>query len=992
MKRILLYILLTCFSMSAVAQPVNIRATGTGRPGGGPNAMITGQVVLSPDDPDGEELPGAGVTVIVIAEGKGKLDTLYTTVRENGRFFLPAPLRSDRPVNIRFTLVGYKDLSKTVILKPGPNPIIANLQPEKEQLKEAVIKETVAPLSIKGDTLLFNPNSVKVNRGDMAIDILEQMPGVEVTENGVTILNEQLANVYIDGALLFGQAPMRALKQLPAEEVVNMKSYQEYANKDPYHKTRMTESKERVLDIETRSKAKRVWNLESRAALGFDTDSVYHKLRYAVGAELGMNSESLQAGGSFMVNNISDPSLRMRANSFRRANGNSADVRSIAASASVTRRWMSKEAKNFELGSLHADYSYSNDATLNDSRTVTIYFPNEKYNSRETHSSSFSSNEEGTHEASLNANKSLRDGSVRFTVGGTLRNTQNISRSSNYNYQDELAPQGTSSGTVTDTRARSVNAAINVGKGFADKFWLGMSALGSISNSDAFKVKNDTTTSTITYQVLNIDTDKMNRKFAISPSFKYDISDIMSLRLAYNLSKVHNVTQQIAMDMADPLNPVQDMVNSQMLTHDDLTNSVNAGFDAFLAAINANFRVNLKYVWDLVGKEESIPVEDEYRHSFNHFAPSVSLTNDSMLNNWSISYAHGANTPALEQIRPRINNSNLYSVSSGNPNLKQNRVHQFSFKYSTILGKGRAMAREVDSGDFRNATNSFMGSRGRMQFRSSDSDMRLNTFSIEGGFNLNKDVIASKRVYYEKETYLPEYDYTMPAQSTFTSYENVTNGYNANFTVKDAASLKFLKSTLTSQVSFNWDDTPSFLDGVLIRTDNFRPTLGLNFSTGHSRNFRINIGTSASYVHSSNTAGSSKNYFTERIHVGTEVRNIFKHAFIGGNYNKLFTQGLDYGQTNDNILNMNMGAMFGRHNQYILTLTGSDIFNRNTGFSSTMQQDYIRNSWRHNFGRYVLLSFNYRFNSLRRSHGNGRGAGPSGRTGQPQGRPAGAGY
>ena len=118
-------------------------------------------------------------------------------------------------------MLGYQEQTNPITLVSGQNRVIANLNAENIMLEGAVVRDIANPVSIKEDTIAFHAAAVKLNAGEMAIDILEQMPGVEVGENGVTVLNEDVSTVYIDGALLFGDAPMAALNNLRAEEVVS---------------------------------------------------------------------------------------------------------------------------------------------------------------------------------------------------------------------------------------------------------------------------------------------------------------------------------------------------------------------------------------------------------------------------------------------------------------------------------------------------------------------------------------------------------------------------------------------------------------------------------------------------------------------------------------------------------------------------------------------------------------------------------------------------
>ena len=240
MKRIasLLAIILSVFSLQA--QQRIQRGT------------LTGTVTLLADNEDEEDAPGTGAVVIVVPEARK--DTLYAVVGDKGLFTIrnvPAG-RAD----VTVSLLGYEEMRRSMAVKAGENKVIVELRPSNIMLAEAVLAETATVMAIKEDTIVFNPNAVKYNKGEMAIDLLEQMPGVKVNDNGVSILDEDLATVYIDGALLFSDDPMRALEQLPAEEVAGIKSFTEYANKDPNHVVSLNEEKQRVLDIQTKNKPK----------------------------------------------------------------------------------------------------------------------------------------------------------------------------------------------------------------------------------------------------------------------------------------------------------------------------------------------------------------------------------------------------------------------------------------------------------------------------------------------------------------------------------------------------------------------------------------------------------------------------------------------------------------------------------------------------------------------------------------------------------------
>lgn len=938
-------------------------------------AILTGNVYLT--DEDTGQQPGAGVTVIVISDrGENqKADTTYAVSGANGTF----TIRNLRPgsATVTFSMLGYQEQTNPITLVSGQNRVIANLNAENITLEGAVVRDIANPVSIKEDTIAFHAAAVKLNAGEMAIDILEQMPGVEVGENGVTVLNEDVSTVYIDGALLFGDAPMAALNNLRAEEVVTIKSYQEYENKDPRHRISKNESKRRVLDIETKTKPTMVRNGNFLVGGGYDTDTTFHKFRYTVGGDVNFSSEKLQIEGSFNLNNINNQNNRRRGNTFRAAGGGgSADLKARRAEISFNRRWMSPETRNFVLGSVGASYEYNSRYNVNESRSERIYFPNDKYYYRKNSTSSLSTTDNGTHRFSVNARKALADGQVRVNATLNLTDNGSTSLSSNYNYQDDLPRQGSSSSTIRNTDGISYNIGGNINKGFNNKFRLAGSMSLNNSKNEGTSAKVDTTTSTITVTVLDIDTGTESRSFNANASAAYELSERSTIGIAYGYSNSKSNTVQWAYDVTDPAASLVDSVNTYNRINDNYTNSVSATFRTTFAEDKVILSANLDYRMTGLNRGDAFPEEEPiYSRTFNAFVPSLQIGNNSQMNHWQFTWNVSSNTPSIDQLRPRIDNTNLYSVSSGNPDLKASRSNAFRFNYSTVLGKE---ARNALLGQSLGGNNRGGGGWG--------INSNLTTFSINGSFSAGKDQIVSRRTYYAKETYLPKYNYTMPAQSTFTSYENASGNYNANLSVQFGFPIKFIGCIFNTGLSGSWDMSPSYVDDKLISTQNVRPGLSLGIRSNFSRDIRFNINGNGSYVHSWNSAGSSTEYFTEAIRAGFELNNIFKIMYLGGNYTKTFMQGVQYAAVNDNILDLNGGFRFGPRNNVEVSFTVHDLFNKTMGFSTSMTSDYVNNSWTHNFGRYVMVTLAYRFNSMAGNGGGGRGPGGGGFGGPGGGR------
>ncbi len=942
---------------------------GGGYPGGGifpgaggnsTSARIRGTVVLSGDTPGAEEIPGNGVVVQVIRSLKEKK---YTVAGENGNFMIWGITPGQAIVS--FSMMGYESIEKVVDLVAGENKVVANLKPVAQVLEGAVIKEYVNPVSIVGDTVIFKASAVKTEKGEMAIDILEQMPGVEITENGIKVMNEQVKNVYIDGALLFGDAPMRALQNLAADDVTTIKSYQEYANKDPNHKISKNEEKQRVLDVQTKSKPKFVKSGDFIAGGGFDTDSTYHKFRYTLGANASFFSEKLVVTASANVNNINNSSNRVRGSSFMTAtSGGNPDLRNLSVNLSATKKWMSPTTRNFVLGSIGGSYGYHDSYNVTESITKTLYFPGEEFNSREVDKISTRQATSKTHSFSLNGMKALKDGEILLNNSFSLKESLNYSWTSEKNIQDDLAPQGNGGSNKNTSGGNSFATSLNIRKGFADKWRLSFEGDFSRGVSDAEAVRKDTLLSTLSRTELDIKSNDSDRSLSLSPRLRYEVNDNLSLSLRYTYDDDYSVSEHLSFDVTNPSSPVEDPVNTRTWTTDRRTNRYSFVVDNHFDALDAILRINAAWKEVTVGSHESYPDVRSWGGPFRSAVGSVRFGNESTVNHWELEYSTSTSAPSVNQIDPNIDNDNIYSVSVGNPNLSMTREHQFVTNFETVVGSRRKEAIENEK---MYGKQSGFGRRSRQE-------TEYSTLAFHLVYDIRTNPIVSRQTYYKAETYLPEYDYTMPAQSTLSSYENAPESRSLATDISFGTQIRPIMCIFNARAGFSWDSSPSYVKEQLTRTVNMRPSMSLGIRSNFSRRVRLNLGLRGEYNQSRNDQGDESSYFVERINFGGEVNRIFNHIYVGGNYFKQFTQGMEYGKFNDNILNLRVGGRFGPKNQFDVSVSANDVFNTTTGFSTSMNANYVRNTWNHQFGRYVMLTLAYRFNQ----GGGGRGMGGPG--------------
>ncbi|MBR6246545.1 MAG: hypothetical protein IKR15_04225, partial [Bacteroidales bacterium] len=122
------------------------------------------------------------------------------------------------------------------------------MEDKPQEIAAAYASAEAKPVTHKGDTVIFNAAAVRTMEGDYAVEILRQMPGVEIKDGSIYVNGEKVRRTYVNGILLFGDDPSSALTNILAEEVTTIKAYDEMAIEDR-RRGALHGQKEKVLDV-----------------------------------------------------------------------------------------------------------------------------------------------------------------------------------------------------------------------------------------------------------------------------------------------------------------------------------------------------------------------------------------------------------------------------------------------------------------------------------------------------------------------------------------------------------------------------------------------------------------------------------------------------------------------------------------------------------------------------------------------------------------------
>lgn len=156
----------------------------------------------------------------------------YTITDTSGNFNMPLKA-IDAPTFVTVSSIGFDDFSKKLEhIKQTINLDVITLNPGSDLLDEIVITTDAAPIRVKKDTLEFNAASFKVRPDATVKELLEQLPGVEVDDEGkIKVNGKEVSNVLVNGKPFFSEDGKVIMENLPAD-IINKVQVTDYKSKE----------------------------------------------------------------------------------------------------------------------------------------------------------------------------------------------------------------------------------------------------------------------------------------------------------------------------------------------------------------------------------------------------------------------------------------------------------------------------------------------------------------------------------------------------------------------------------------------------------------------------------------------------------------------------------------------------------------------------------------------------------------------------------------
>lgn len=821
------------------------------------------------------------------------------------------------------------DVSKDVIMAVA-------LTTKAHLLQEVIVKQTVAPIRIKGDTTEYLADSFHVKPGATVEDLLKVMPGISVNSKGeITTQGQKVQKVLVDGDEFFGDDPTMATQNLNAKDVAKVQVYDRKSDQSTL--TGIDDgSKEKTVNLVLKEEAKKGYFGSVTAGTDFDKyyQSKISASRFTSSLKAGMlitadrtgrggmNWEEMQDYGSI------SSSFENGELSFNWEGDDEFDTWGMQG---IPENLQTAFMLNKKFGKLKSNtannFSYNHMNLPGESETNTkyilpdtSYYNNQKrsFNSskwRQTLSTKNEFNLDSMTTITINA-KGSRGKEHSNSIQRTEYLTDKLLKVNGSDRTNNAAGENSNSKADIFIR-RKLNKAgtrsVTISGGFTDA---DKSSEGFLYNKTTFYTAGAPTSQQV------IDQRKINisesRSYQGLVSYIEPLSKKMSLNINYTYN-TNNTEQDIR--SYEKIGGKYDSLNLLFSNHYRFINtSHRGGFALNYVTKKITSKIGLA-IQDLSLTQTNLYKDSSFGRKFTNFFPTANLRwKFSSSGNIYLNYNGNTQQPSLSQLQPIVNNNDPLNLVIGNPDLRPAFNHNIYFNVS----------------DFKVLTSRSIWGYGNVNFTQ-------NAFS-------SKSIVDS-----------------LGRRTTQAVNVNGNYSYRVGFSI--SKTIQSIKWDISVDPRFSGGRNMSFVNGQENITNSIKPSLRLGLRKYIEKKMSLSFSYEPGYNHSVSSINpeAPTNYWTQNANIYFDYK--FKHGWsINSDYDYNYRQKLSPADKSNNTMewNASLEKKLSKKADITAILTVNDILNQRIGFSRDISTNYVTENTYTTVKRYALLSLRWKFNKNRK--------------------------
>jgi len=903
-------------------------------------------------------IPGASVK---IKTDKG--DSLTVVADGAGKFVFPSV--TGTKFSLTISSIGYQSLLRHYTLDNDTKPAVLApiiLKSAPNTLTGVTIVG-VNPVTLKEDTVEYKASAYKVRENAPVEDLIKKLPGVDVDVNGnITTQGKQVTKVRINGKDFMGGDVQSATKNLPADVVENIQMIDDYGDQANLTGVKTGEP-DKIMNITIRKDKNYGYFGQATAGDGEDalpqSQGTADQNRYlgTLNSFRFNGDQQMALLGSINNTNVNTFSFNPtsgggggglgggggRGNAGRAAQNTGSLITTqngITDAHSIGANFRDQWGKSL---SVYGSYSFAD----NDVSTTSTNLQ------QNTSPSNPSTNNQLSNEVDKNINH-------RFTWNmeykpdtiNYLKVTPTFSyASTNTNDQENVQyiRNGAVSEAYTSTSTGNSSAPTY---GFIALFnhrfphrrnlSINVNLSSSVSNQFQNPVYNYTqgTPTAPTDQMINT----YSRTNSVGTTLSYleplGKFSYLEFNYAFNRSITYNEKET---DVRDTTGTSTTPYMTAFFPDSALSTNYNYTFTTNRFGLNFRY-VQKKYNYTL-GVAALPSVLDGYSpltglsthvSTFNIIPTARYVYNFSRSQAFSLNYNGSSSQPSFTQLQPTTDFSNALYPVEGNPNLKPQFTNNFSIRYN--------------------------------QFSFATGNILFANVSFQ---QINNQVVTNSITYPRK--YIPD---TRFSNTILTEYTNANGYYNITGNFTYAKPWDNRKFTLMFTGVINYSNSIGYLTDIDSTTfaANKVENIAKNLQFTPGMRFRVDITdvidaqflTNYAINRTDNSVNNSLTNGTSNIRTWNLALNGKNYFFTDWTFSYDYGKAINYGYastvkvTNPNVLNVYLERRFLKDHRATIRLSAFDLFNQNTGFSSSSTPSSFTETHVNRLSRYYLATFTLR--------------------------------
>ena len=241
-----------------------------------------------------------GANIIAVEKNTQILDG-FGISNNSGYFRLT--LKKDTDYDIKISFIGFQQIT-FVLNKTADFKKDFKLEQQAEALDEVELVYEM-PVTIRGDTIIYNADSFNTGTERKLGDVLKNMPGIEINDDGrIEVEGKEVTKITVEGKDFFDGDSKLATQNLPANVVGKVQVLRNFSEVDQLRS--VTNNEDNIaINISLKSGKDKFWFGEITAGAG-DED------RFIVAPKLFYYAKDTSMSMLGNSNNIGDPPLSRR--------------------------------------------------------------------------------------------------------------------------------------------------------------------------------------------------------------------------------------------------------------------------------------------------------------------------------------------------------------------------------------------------------------------------------------------------------------------------------------------------------------------------------------------------------------------------------------------------------------------------------------------------------------------------------------------------------